>query len=199
MTDQSDDTGRDRRTLVSRRMALACAASAVASVSPASESDAVPMLIQRAAQKNAAFMKGDMQSWAQLVSIAKDFTLMQPMGGPASHGFDNSPERLERMARYFRGGEAELEMVQAYASDAIIVLVMIERQRAEVGGLPKQDWSLRVTEVYRKAGADWELVHRHADPLVKAITLEQSAALARGIDPQERAAGGDGVRSCQLQ
>ena len=40
---------------------------------------------------------------------------------------------------------------------------MIERQTAEVGGLPEQDWSLRVTEVYRKVGSEWQLMHRHAD------------------------------------
>ena len=57
---------------------------------------------------------------------------------------------------------------------------MVERQRAEVGGLAAQDWSLRVTEVYRKDGTDWQLVHRHADPLVRRITLQQAAMLARG-------------------
>jgi hypothetical protein len=54
-----------------------------------------------------------------------------------------------------------------------------------VGGLPEQDWSLRVTEVYRKAGSEWQLVHRHADPLVRRIALKQAAALARGMGANE--------------
>jgi ketosteroid isomerase-like protein len=62
----------------------------------------------------------------------------------------------------------------------MVVLVMIERQRGEVGGLPDQDWSLRVTQVYRRDGSEWRLVHRHADPLVNNIGLEQAAAIARG-------------------
>jgi ketosteroid isomerase-like protein len=66
-----------------------------------------------------------------------------------------------------------------------VVLVMIERQTAEVGGLPEQDWSLRVTEVYRKAGSEWQLAHRHADPLVRLVKLEQAAAIARGLDVNE--------------
>jgi hypothetical protein len=37
-----------------------------------------------------------------------------------------------------------------------------------------------VTQVYRRDGSDWLLVHRHADPLVRAVGLEQAAVLARG-------------------
>ena len=87
--------------------------------------------------------------------------------------------------RFFKNGETSLELVQAYASDRLTVLVMIERQRAEVGGLPNQNWSLRVTEVYRKDGSEWQLVHRHADPLVHRIGLQQAAALARGTDKSD--------------
>jgi len=105
---------------------------------------------------------------------------MQPFGGPASHGFNASPERLAELARVFKNGETSLEVAQTYASDRLVVLVMIERQQAEVGGLPNQDWSLRVTEVYRNDGAEWQLVHRHADPLVHRIALQQAATLARG-------------------
>jgi ketosteroid isomerase-like protein len=57
---------------------------------------------------------------------------------------------------------------------------MIERQHGQVGGLTDQDWSLRVTQVYRRDGSDWRVVHRHADPLVRDIGLDQAAALARG-------------------
>jgi ketosteroid isomerase-like protein len=128
-------------------------------------------------------MRGDMERWSNLVRIAPDFTLMQPFGGPASRGFDKSAKRLAEMSRYFRNGKTELEMTQTYSSGDLTVLVTIERQTGEVGGLPEQDWSLRVTEVYRKDGPEWELVHRHADALVHPITLEQLSILARGRPP----------------
>jgi len=105
---------------------------------------------------------------------------MQPFGGPASHGFDMSPEHLAEVGRYFRNGKTRLEVVQTYSSSDLVVLAMIERQTGEVGGLPEQDWSLRVTEVYRKAGSEWLFAHRHADALVHRITLEQLSVLARG-------------------
>jgi ketosteroid isomerase-like protein len=60
------------------------------------------------------------------------------------------------------------------------VLVAIERQRGRVGGLPEQDWSLRVTLVFRLDGSEWQLVHRRADALVHEISEEQLGALARG-------------------
>ena len=58
-----------------------------------------------------------------------------------------------------------------------VVLSMIERQHGRVGGQPDQDLSLRVTQVYRREGSDWLLVHRHADPLVTTLTLEELTAL----------------------
>ncbi|MCA1434057.1 DUF4440 domain-containing protein [Bradyrhizobium sp. BRP20] len=174
---------------ISRRSMMAATAaiplSGQLSAGAAAGSDAIAGLVERAREKNAAFMRGDVDRWSQLVRIAPDFTLMQPFGGPASRGFDASPQRLAALSRYFREGQTELEVLQTYASDALVALVMVERQRAEVGGLPAQDWSLRVTEVYRKDGTDWQLVHRHADPLVRSITLQQAAILARGW-PEEK-------------
>ena len=182
MSERSNEGMRHERSPaeISRRAAVTALIAMPVSAHAATRNDTIAELIKGAEEKNAAFMRGQMDRWSKLARIADDFTLMQPFGGPASHGFDASPERLAQLAQYFKNGETKLEVAQTYASDAMVVLVMIERQRAEVGGLPDQDWSLRVTEVYRKEGADWRLAHRHADPLVHPIALEQAATLARG-------------------
>ena len=86
------------------------------------------------------------------------------LGASPARALAPSEARLDAMARYFQAGRTELELVQGYASGDLAVLVVIERQRAEVGGLPEQDWSLRVTLVYRREAGEWRLAHRHADP-----------------------------------
>ena len=137
-------------------------------------------LIERSAEANAALMRGDVDRYRALVPISGDFTLMSPFGGAPSHGPTLTDERWEAMRRFFRNGTLQQELVQSYATADMIVLATIERARVEVGGLPAQDWALRVTLVYRRAGTGWQLVHRHADPLAGGVTVEQAAALARG-------------------
>ena len=137
-------------------------------------------LITRTTDAAKAYIRGDMRTYFALIRHADDFTLMSPFGGEPERGFDTSPERLATLERFFQGGEAELEIVETYVSGDLAVLVAIERQRGEVGGLPEQDWSLRVTWVFRRDESGWEQVHRHADPLVHPIGFAQLAALARG-------------------
>ncbi|GJD53906.1 hypothetical protein OPKNFCMD_6685 [Methylobacterium crusticola] len=142
--------------------------------------DVVAELVGRSEQAHAALMRGDVGRYRSLITYTDDFTLMSPFGGKPTRGWDLTPERLEAMKRFFRNGAFEQEVVQTYGSADLVVLALIERQRVEVGGLPAQDWPLRVTLVYRRDGSHWRLAHRHADPLVARVSLEQAAALARG-------------------
>jgi ketosteroid isomerase-like protein len=140
----------------------------------------VATLTRRTAEANAALVRGDIDGYLALIEHAKDYTLMAPFGGATTRGFDTSSGHRAALARVFKSGTFDQEVVATYNSGGLVVLVTIERVCAEVGGLPEQDWSLRVTQVFRRDGAEWQLVHRHADPLVKGISLEQAAALARG-------------------
>lgn len=137
-------------------------------------------LVQRSEEAHAALMRGDIARYRELITFTDDFTLMSPFGGKPTRGSELTTERMEAMGRFFRNGTFEQELVQSYGSDDMIVLAIIERQHVEVGGLPAQDWPLRVTLVYRREGGEWRLAHRHADPLINGISLEQAAALARG-------------------
>jgi len=147
--------------------------------------DDLGKLIDRVREATAALMQGDVRRYFTLVNEAPDFTLMPPTGGPTRHGFDPSPANVEALERFFvGGGDGDFELEQQHVSGDLAVLVGVERQHGPVGGLPDQDWSLRVTLVFRREGAEWRLVHRHADALVHEITMEQLALLARGpVEP----------------
>ncbi|MGX9576368.1 YybH family protein [Mesorhizobium sp. f-mel] len=177
---------------VSRRSALAAAGAGLASlgITKATSDSAVAhqvsiadeeiaKLIRQTAEANAALMRGDIARYRALIALTDDFTLMSPFGGKPTRGVEMTSERWEAMGRFFKNGTLEQELVQAYAAADMVVLAVIERGRGEVGGLPAQDWPLRVTLVYRREGSEWRLAHRHADPLAGGISLEQAAALAR--------------------
>jgi ketosteroid isomerase-like protein len=138
-------------------------------------------LVRRVTEAAEALIGGDVEGYLARIRHADDYTLMSPYGGETTRGFDDSDEALAGLARFFRGGEASVEVVETYVSGDLVVLVVIERQRGVVGDLPEQDWSLRVTWAFRRtADDDWEVVHRHADALVHGIDHERLGALARG-------------------
>ena len=144
-------------------------------------SDDLDGLVGRTAAAASAYINGDIHTYLSLIPHAGDYTLLPPYGGePPPRGFDHSPEHLRAIAETFHGGEAELEVLASWASGDLAVLVVVERQRGRVFELPEQDWSLRVTLVFRREGGEWLLAHRHADPLVHRVRPEVFAALARG-------------------
>jgi ketosteroid isomerase-like protein len=149
-----------------------------------SESD-LAQLIAEVGEAADALIAGNVDRYLALIQHAEDYTLLNPAGGPARHGFDDSAESRSTMARMFRSGSAELELIKTYVSGNLAVLVTIEHQRGVVDELPEQDWSLRVTWVFRRTESGWELAHRHADPLVHQITAEQLSTLARGSEVAE--------------
>jgi ketosteroid isomerase-like protein len=161
-------------------LTLACATN-----QPTKDDDA-HKLIELSEESNQALMRGDGERYATLINQAEDFTLMSPFGGKPTHGAITK-ERMREIGKFFKNGTLRQELVHAYSSPEMVVLAIIEHAHVEVGGLPAQDWALRVTLVYRREGAEWRLAHRHADPLgAAAISLTESAALARG----DRATGG---------
>jgi ketosteroid isomerase-like protein len=183
-TEWKSRTHGSKPTAFSRKVALVCSALMPMPNGPtladAALDDLVSTLLIRSELQARLFNQGQMDRWLKVANLGDTFTLMQPFGGPVSHGFNATPERLAALAAAFQNGDARLELEQSIASDDIVVLVYVERQDGEVHGLPKQDWSLRVTQVFQRHGDDWKLVHRHADPLVRGLTLETTAALAAG-------------------
>ena len=137
--------------------------------------------LTRIAQESAeAYLAGDLDTYARVLRHADDFTLMPPFGGPTRTGFVLDDETREATRSTFRGGHVEVEVDASYVTDDLAVLAVVERQRGLVGDLPEQDWSLRVTLVFRRDSGQWRLVHRHADAMVHTIGWNVLSQLARG-------------------
>lgn len=143
------------------------------------DGDELAHLMRTAEEAADVWMRGDMDRYLELVHHARGFTLLNPLGGPPAR-YDDRTESIRAAAGWFADGAAELESVETHAWGDTVVVAMVERQHGRVGGLPDQDRSLRVTHVYRRVEGDWQLVHRHADPLVRPMSLEQMGEIAQG-------------------
>jgi hypothetical protein len=67
---------------------------------------------------------------------------------------------ITEIERFFKTGDGSLDLVETYASAELAVLVAVERQSGEVGDYPAQDWSLRVTLVFRREGGGSPKIER---------------------------------------
>ena len=142
--------------------------------------DDVSELIDLWSAASQAYLNGDLPTYARLARHGDDYTLTPPYGGNPRRGFDGSDDAVESTARTFQGGTVDLEVFETYASGDLAVLVAVERQHGTVAPLPSQDWSLRITLVFRRDHVGWRLVHRHADPLTRPVDPPLFAAIARG-------------------
>lgn len=161
--------------------ALAAPAHASAAPKPAA-ADAVEIqsVAARAAAAHAHLMRGDIAAYRRAIETAPDFTLMDPFGGPPT-GEPKSDAHWARVGRFFRDGrDARFDLIAAYPSRDMIVLVANEYAHVAVGSLPAQDWTLRVTLVFRRDDGRWRLAHRHADPLAPGVSLQEAARITLG-------------------
>jgi ketosteroid isomerase-like protein len=124
-------------------------------------------------------MRGDIDTYRKLITLADDFTFFSPFGGQPTRRADFTDAKIDAMGRFFKNGSFQQTVVGSYTSGDLAVLALVENQNVEVGGLPPQEWPLRVTLVYRRVGLKWQLAHRHADPLLGGISLQEAAELAR--------------------
>lgn len=138
-------------------------------------------LVERAREATQALIHGDVRRYFALVNEAEDYTLMPPNGGPTRPRAELTSEALAGAEAFFPGGgDGDLDVEHVYASGDLVVLVGVERQHGPIGGLPDQEWPLRVTLVFRRDDSDWRLVHRHADALVHPVGMQLLSRLATG-------------------
>jgi ketosteroid isomerase-like protein len=118
-------------------------------------------------------LNGDPSGYAALFADREDITLGNPFG-PFGKGRAAVLAALANAAKkYTDGSVRKVDRVAVYGGGNRFVLVEIEHDRARLGNSPDlADFAVRVTSVYERIGAQWKLVHRHADPITTARPAE---------------------------
>lgn len=132
-------------------------------------------LLERCRRDHASWINGDGSPYA----LPEDGTILGAVGGYSRGGHDTS-ERQKSVAAQWRSGTGDVELVNGGATGDLAWIVMIERSTvtfASDAPEAQRRWDLRVTEIFRRSGADWVRVHRHADPLVDRRPLPDVAQL----------------------
>jgi ketosteroid isomerase-like protein len=88
---------------------------------------------------------------------------------------------FDRLAASFANGRGcSYEVVSAGVSGDLGYVAAIERSSAGTGEAELQQYTLRVTTIFRREGGRWKVVHRHGDPFDEA---------SRDVLDQRRASG----------
>ncbi len=121
--------------------------------------------MERREQAARAFVSGEAAPLGRIVARDLPATFFGPQGG-YEQGPDHVYSIYERDAARFLAGDTNFEILQKAASDGIAYWVGFQRATARLDGSAEPiPYDLRVTEVFRREGDEWKLVHRHADAL----------------------------------
>lgn len=114
-----------------------------------------------------AYMNGDAAPLGEITTHHSPATFFSP-SGTYRQGAEAVWSQYEHDVTSFeKGGEGQLEVLHMAASNGLAYWVGFQRATAHLRGRPEAvSFNLRVTELFRREGNNWKLIHRHADPLL---------------------------------
>jgi ketosteroid isomerase-like protein len=111
-----------------------------------------------------AYVSGDGSAVDAIVPHAGEATFHSP-GGDSVTGAEAVAARYLNDARAFKpDGSSRFEVLQKASDGELAFWTGYQVATVQIGDMPKpMDMRIRLTEVFRKIGGEWKMIHRHAD------------------------------------
>jgi len=112
------------------------------------------------------FIKGNVEPLKRISAARPPATIFGPKGD-CVQGAEEVNAANANGVRHFGGGTNSFEIMHMSGDDQLAYWVGIQRSVVNMQGKDSPlPIDLRVTEIFRREGKDWKLIHRHADKLV---------------------------------
>lgn len=122
--------------------------------------------LARRQEATTAFFNGDAGPWKAQATHTDAITMFGGYGG-SEQGWAAVKDRYTWAAARNAEGAVRSDIIACHVTSELAYTVAIERGEVRpAGGEQFAPKALRVTEIFRRDGTGWKLIHRHADPLV---------------------------------
>jgi ketosteroid isomerase-like protein len=113
-------------------------------------------------------VQGDPDPLIALWSHAPDVTSLNGMG-TNEQGWERIGPQVEWIARQFRDGQIDFELLASGVSGDLAYTVWFETGQARLFGREEfTPTALRITHIYRREAGAWKIIHLHASALKPA-------------------------------
>jgi ketosteroid isomerase-like protein len=112
------------------------------------------------------YVCGDASSLGRIVTHVSPASFFGPQGGSRQGADTVWSDYEEEATRFEPGGDNRFDILHMGASEGLAYWTGFQHAVVRLRGQPDAvSMDLRVTEVFRREGDQWRMIHRHADML----------------------------------